>query len=81
MIDADLLDARAIVKATLDPASHSRCNCRAAIDAGNWDKGQKVRAALSGIRRGRALARSCRCTACLSDPRGLVPCQASGAST
>lgn len=75
MIDADLRDAREIVKATLDPGSHRACSCRAAIDAGDWDKGQKVRAALSGIRRGRALARSCRCIACVSDMRGLVPCQ------
>jgi len=80
MADADLLDAREIVKATLAPDSHRACNCREAIDAGDWDKAQKVRAALAGIRRGRALARSCRCVPCLSDMRGLVPCQAPGAS-
>lgn len=74
MADPDLIEAREIVKATLTPGSHTRCNCRAEIDAGGWDDGHQVRATLAGIKRGRALARSCRCAVCRSDVVGLVPC-------
>ncbi|KPH65788.1 hypothetical protein ADT71_09630 [Novosphingobium sp. ST904] len=74
MIAADLFEAREIVKATLAQDSHRRCNCREKINAGEWDEGQKVRAALAGIKRGRALALSCRCPVCASDMRGLTPC-------
>lgn len=56
-IDDDLLAARDIVKATLDPDSHKRCHCRDEIDAGRWDRGQKVRATIAGIRYGRAQQR------------------------
>lgn len=55
--DADLLlEARQIVKATLTPDRHSRCNCREEIDAGEWDKGQKIRATLAGLHRGIEIA-------------------------
>jgi hypothetical protein len=73
-LDPDLIEARAIVTATLDPASHARCGCKAEINAGLWDLGHKVRAALAGIKRGRALARTCECLVCSSDMRGLHPC-------
>lgn len=51
--EADRRAAREIVKATLTPEDHRRCNCREKIDAGLWDGGQKVRAALVGIYFGR----------------------------
>lgn len=54
--ESDIIEARGIVKATLTPENHERCNCRQEIDAGEWDRGQKVRAALAGIQRGRVLA-------------------------
>lgn len=69
MLDPDLIEARQIVKATLTPGSHRRCNCRAEIDAGDWDDFQKIRATLAGIKRGRELAAVCR-----SDLRGITPC-------
>ncbi len=53
----DLVAAREIVKATLVFEDHQRCNCRAEIDRGAWDKGQKVRAALYGIYVGRGRAK------------------------
>ena len=56
-VDPDLIAARDIVKATLDPDSHKRCHCRDEIDAGRWDRGQKVRATIAGIRYGRAQQR------------------------
>ncbi len=56
MVDADLIEAREIVKATLTPENHKHCNCRQEIDSGAWDAGQKVRAAAEGIRRGRLLS-------------------------
>lgn len=74
MSTSDLVEAREIVKATLAKGGHRRCNCRERIDAGAWDEGQKVRAALAGIQRGRFLALSCRCPVCVSDMRGLAPC-------
>ncbi|GEM_PF-5534024 len=74
MSGSDLIEAREIVKATLPQDSHRRCNCREKIEAGAWDNGQKVQAALAGIRRGRALAVSCHCPVCVSDLRGLTPC-------
>ncbi|MEE4452892.1 hypothetical protein [Novosphingobium resinovorum] len=74
MIDPNLIAAREIVKATLKPDSHQRCNCRAEIDAGGWDGGQTVRATLAGIKRGRELAASCQCAVCRSDLRGITPC-------
>ncbi|CCW15783.1 hypothetical protein EBBID32_1110 [Sphingobium indicum BiD32] len=74
MTDPDIIQAREIVKATLNPDSHKRCNCRAEIDAGQWDRGHKVRASLAGIKRGRALARTCDCAVCASDMKGIVPC-------
>lgn len=57
MADAELIEAREIVKATLTPENHKTCNCREQIDAGEWDSGQKVRAAAEGLRRGRLLGR------------------------
>lgn len=57
-VDPDLIEAREIVKATLTEGNHKRCNCRSEIDAGEWDNGQKVRATLAGIKRGRELAAS-----------------------
>ena len=72
--DSDLIEARAIVIATLNPASHARCSCSLEIDAGLWDLGHKVRAALAGIKRGRTLARTCDCIVCASDMRGIHPC-------
>lgn len=74
MTDPDLIEAREIVKAMIDPVSHKRCNCRAEIDAGEWDRGHKVRATLAGIKRGRALARTCGCAVCATDMKGIVPC-------
>lgn len=74
MLDADLIQARAIVKETLDPRSHTRCRCREEIDAGGWDGGHKVRAALAGIKRGRLLARTCECAVCRSDMKDIAPC-------
>lgn len=74
MSDPDIIEAREIVKATLKPGSHRGCNCRTDIDAGRWDDGHKVRATLAGIKRGRALARTCGCSVCRSDVVGLVPC-------
>ncbi len=53
-----LIEAREIVKAGLSERSHAKCNCRSEIDAGNWDNGGKVRAALTGIRRGMELERA-----------------------
>jgi hypothetical protein len=49
MTDKLLLEAREIVKATLSPEEHKRCNCRAEIDAGYWDNGQKIRIALTAL--------------------------------
>lgn len=74
MTDPDIIEAREIVKATLAPDSHRLCNCRAEIDAGKWDGGHKVTATLAGIKRGRALSRTCKCIACASDKKGIVPC-------
>lgn len=74
MLDPDLIEARRIVKETLTPGSHQRCNCRAEIDAGGWDDVQKVRATLAGIKRGRELAAACQCAVCRSDLRGITPC-------
>lgn len=54
-VDPLLLEAREIVKATLTD-SHQFCDCRAKIDAGEWDTGQKVRAALAALKRGMELA-------------------------
>ena len=51
--EADLILAREIVKATLLFEEHRQCNCREEIDRGEWDKGQKIRAALYGIYVGR----------------------------
>ena len=56
-VDPDLIEAREIVKATLVPESHARCDCREKIDAGEWDRGHKVRATLAAIKRGRELER------------------------
>jgi hypothetical protein len=57
LVDSDMLLAREIVKETLDPANHAYCDCRREIDRGEWDKGQKVRAALAALRRGKAIGR------------------------
>lgn len=46
----ELALARKMVKRTLSPSRHTRCNCRAEIDAGEWDNGHKVRIALAAIR-------------------------------
>ena len=51
-VDPLLIEAREIVKSTLTESSHKRCNCRAEIDAGEWDKGQKIRASLAALHRG-----------------------------
>ena len=56
-VDPLLVEAREIVKATLTPERHKRCNCRQEIDAGKWDDGQKVRATLAGIKRGITLTK------------------------
>lgn len=56
-IDPLLIEAREIVKTTLTPERHRRCNCRDEIDMGKWDSGQKVRAALAALRRGMELAK------------------------
>lgn len=48
-VEQRLIAAREIVKATLTPENHKRCNCRKEIDAGGWDKGQKVRIALTAL--------------------------------
>ena len=45
----ELALARKMVKRTLSPSRHTRCNCRAEIDAGEWDNGHKVRIALAAI--------------------------------
>jgi hypothetical protein len=55
-IPPELVEARAIVKATLDPNSHARCRCRDQIDRGVWDNRHEMRIALAGIRRGKELA-------------------------
>lgn len=39
--------AREAVKSTLTPERHKRCRCREEIDAGEWDKGHKVRACIA----------------------------------
>lgn len=44
-----LIEARAIVAATLTPANHKGCHCRDEIAAGKWDSGQKVRIALKAL--------------------------------
>ncbi|MFQ3894571.1 hypothetical protein [Sphingobium sp. R-7] len=74
MTDPDIIEAREIVKATLDAQSHKACNCRAEIDAGQWDRGHKVRSTLAGIKRGRMLARTCDCAVCAGDMKGIIPC-------
>ena len=45
-----LLEAREIVKAALSPENHQRCNCRAEIDAGDWDNRMPMRVALTALR-------------------------------
>jgi hypothetical protein len=57
-VDPLLIEAREIVKATLSPDRHSRCNCREKIAAGEWDEGQKVQASLAALRRGIELGAS-----------------------
>ena len=47
-----LLEARQIVKAGLKFGNHSKCHCADEIDAGKWDNGGKIRAALGGLQRG-----------------------------
>lgn len=74
MTDPDLIEAREIVKATLDPQSHKACHCRDQIEAGEWDNVRWLIATLAGIKRGRALARTCDCAVCASDMKGIVPC-------
>ncbi len=56
-VDPLLIEARKIVKAGLSERSHAKCNCRKEIDAGEWDNGGKVKAALAGIKRGFQLAK------------------------
>lgn len=56
-VDPDLVEARQVVIDTLAPENHARCNCREEIANGGWDSGQKVRASLAAIKRGRELAR------------------------
>lgn len=55
-VDPLLVEAREIVKETLTPENHKRCDCRGEIDRGEWDRGQKVRAALAALKRGMELA-------------------------
>lgn len=51
-VDPLLAEAREIVKATLTPDRHMRCDRRSEIDLGQWDDGQKIRAALAALKRG-----------------------------
>lgn len=49
MDDEAMKMARRIVKATLRPDRHERCNCREEIDRGAWDNGHPMKAALAAI--------------------------------
>jgi len=52
--DPDLVLAREAVKNTLNPVDHKRCDCRAKIDAGEWDDRHIMRATLAAIKRASA---------------------------
>ena len=53
-----VVEAREIVIATLSSDNHKGCHCRAEINAGKWDRGQKVRSAFEGLRRGMEASKS-----------------------